>query len=202
MDIQDLLQSNSARLLTAYRENIDHVLDLQTTLIRDILPSVVDEFDLSPDATEWATEWLNDTDYGGALPLLTDLDDPLRPGRIYLRPSTEDVIEDQSSLTTSHQPTSGYIASISPTSMLNPFYGYPAASGRGYLQLHHGRRRKRDLARTLVWLFWLRWRPHITVGAVIAALTIVINFGVRKGLPRAPRIFGWRASVSSALRSP
>jgi retinaldehyde-binding protein 1 len=84
--------------------------------------------------------------------------------------------------------------------MLNPFYGYPAASTRGYPHLHHGRRRKRDLARTLIWLFWLRWRPHITVGIVLAALALVVNFGARKGLMCTPRIFlTWRASVSPAL---
>jgi retinaldehyde-binding protein 1 len=61
MEIQDLLQSNSIKLLTTYRENMHHVLDLQATLIRDILPSLVDELDLGPDATEWAMEWLKDT---------------------------------------------------------------------------------------------------------------------------------------------
>jgi hypothetical protein len=61
MDIRNTLQANSKRLLLSYYENIDHVLDLQTTLIRDILPSVVDELELGPDATEWAVEWLKDT---------------------------------------------------------------------------------------------------------------------------------------------
>jgi len=61
MEIRDLLWANSTGLLRIHRENINHVLDLQASLIRDILPSVVDEFGLGPDATEWATEWLNDT---------------------------------------------------------------------------------------------------------------------------------------------
>lgn len=61
MDIRNTLQANSERLLLAYYDNSDHVLDLQTTLIRDILPSVVDELELGPDATEWAAEWLQDT---------------------------------------------------------------------------------------------------------------------------------------------
>ncbi|KAF9452764.1 hypothetical protein P691DRAFT_696412 [Macrolepiota fuliginosa MF-IS2] len=393
MDIQELLKSNSKQLLKEYNENMDHVLDLQTTLIRDILPSVVDEFELGPDATEWAEEWLNDTasifriarrnkftrsfalesirknlvwrlqnlwptnagfvspaavhclpehvrdpfgrpilivevvpvnespevvkpyiiqafellrlhlkslsgagapeeepvlqyiilldlaklsiqslnidvmtwtireviprfpgmlagvfmtnyswahsgawsvvkrilpktalarvffptqedlltvmtpaalpkDYGGILPFLTDLGDPLQSGSIQTFPSIAGVTEDGPSSSTS-QPTSGYIPSISPTSMLNPFYGYPAASTRGYPQLHHGRRRKRDLARTLVWLFWLRWRTHIAIGVVLTALTLAVNFGLRRGLPRLPRIFlGGRASLLSALRTP
>ncbi len=80
-------------------------------------------------------------------------------------------------------------------SLLNPFYGYPTASVRGYPQLQHGRRRKRDLARTLFQLFWLRWRPHITIGVALAALTLILNFGFRRGFLRAPRSFlGWRAS--------
>lgn len=142
-------------------------------------------------------------DYGGALPFLTDLDDPLRPGRTQPCSSTAGVIEDSSSSSTFHQPASGYISSISPTSMLNPFYGYPAASTRGYPQLHHGRRRKRDLARTLAWLFWLRWRTQIKTGAALAALTLIVNFGLRRGLLRSPRIFlSWRASLSSAFRIP
>jgi len=61
MEIRDLLWANSTRLLRTHRENMNHVLDLQASLIRDILPSVVDEFGLGPDATEWAAEWLNDT---------------------------------------------------------------------------------------------------------------------------------------------
>ncbi|KAJ3564427.1 hypothetical protein NP233_g8305 [Leucocoprinus birnbaumii] len=413
MEIQNLLQTNSTRLLETYHENIDNVLDLQATLIRDILPSVVDEFELSPDATEWATEWLNDTasifriarrnkftrsfalesirktliwrlqnlwptdpdyalppavrclpehvrdpfgrpilvvevvpvsespevvkpyiiqtferlrlhlkrlvggqgaeeepalqyiilldlanlslqsmnldvmtwtireviprypgmlagvfilnyswahsslwgivkrilpesaisriffpstadlltamtaqaipkgegllsvsmitelipagyttDYGGGLPSLTDLDDPLRPERTKHYSSDAGVIEGDSASSISPQPASGYISSISPTSMLNPFYGYPAASSRGYTQLHHGRRRKRDLARTLIWLFWQRWRNHLTIGAILTALAVVVHFSARRGLLRIPRIFpGWRASLSSAFRS-
>lgn len=61
MDIQDLLRLNYERLLAAYRENVDLVHVLQTTLIGDILPSIVDEFELSPEATNWAKSWLNDT---------------------------------------------------------------------------------------------------------------------------------------------
>ncbi|KAF7783025.1 hypothetical protein Agabi119p4_2401 [Agaricus bisporus var. burnettii] len=381
MDIRNTLQANSERLLLAYYENSDHVLDLQTTLIRDILPSVVDELELGPDATEWAAEWLQDTgsifriarrnkftrsfalesirktlvwrvqnlwsmnrdfklpamvhclpehirdpfgrpvlvieldsvhespevvksyilqifellrlhlksisgrgapeeepvlqyivlldlaklslqavnvdvltwavrevvprfpgmlagvlvtnyswaysglwsivrhilpksapsriffptqadllftmtpaavpkNYGGALPLLTDLDDPLRPAR-RTQPcsSTKRVIEGGSSSPTSHQPTSGYIQSISPTSALNPFYGYPISPSRGFPQLHYGRRRKRDLVRTLICLFWLRWRTQIKVGAVLAAVALIVNFSLRRGLLRSPRIF-------------
>lgn len=52
---------NHERLLDQYHANVETVLDLQTTLLRDILPSIKDELDLNPDATEWAKKWLYDT---------------------------------------------------------------------------------------------------------------------------------------------
>jgi len=61
MDIRSLLQANCDRLLEQYHSNLEAVLSLQATLIRDILPSVTDELELDPDATEWAKEWLKDT---------------------------------------------------------------------------------------------------------------------------------------------
>lgn len=61
MATRNLLQANCERLLTQYHSNIQAVLALQTTLIRDILPSVTDELELSPEAMEWAKEWLEDT---------------------------------------------------------------------------------------------------------------------------------------------
>jgi retinaldehyde-binding protein 1 len=129
-------------------------------------------------------------DYGGTLPFLTDLDDPLRPARRTQQgSSTTSVIEGDPSSPTPHHSTSGYVPSISPTSALNPFYGYPVAANGGSPQLHHGRRRKRDLARTLARLFWLRWQTQIKVGAVLAAIALIVNFSLRRGLLRSPRIF-------------
>lgn len=61
MIIQDLLQANYEKLLEQYNRNLEGVLSLQVTLIRDILPSIKDELELSPEATEWAKEWLEDT---------------------------------------------------------------------------------------------------------------------------------------------
>jgi hypothetical protein len=60
MIIQDL-QTNYEGLLEQYSCNLESVLTLQATLIRDILPAVRDELNLSPEATEWAKEWLEDT---------------------------------------------------------------------------------------------------------------------------------------------
>lgn len=125
-------------------------------------------------------------DYGGNLPFLTDLDNPLRPGRTWL--SDASAVEDETPLAISHQ----------PASMLNPFCGYPATSTRGYPGLHHNHRRKRDLARTLAWLFWLRWRSHILV---VVVLTLTCNFAIRKGSWRIPETFlGWRTILSSYYR--
>ncbi|KAF7305872.1 hypothetical protein HMN09_00741400 [Mycena chlorophos] len=62
MDV--LLQTNRDKLdaLNAqYTESLEAVVDLQATLIDDILPSVADELELDDDAVEWAREWLADT---------------------------------------------------------------------------------------------------------------------------------------------
>lgn len=61
MEIYDQLRANCDKLLEAYHSNLEDVQKLQDTLIRDILPSVTDELNLTPDATEWAEEWLSDT---------------------------------------------------------------------------------------------------------------------------------------------
>ncbi|KAH6914400.1 CRAL-TRIO domain-containing protein [Coprinopsis sp. MPI-PUGE-AT-0042] len=61
MDIHGHLQENCNRLLESYHSNLQDVERLQETLINDILPSVRDELQLTPDATEWAREWLLDT---------------------------------------------------------------------------------------------------------------------------------------------
>ena len=61
MEIYEQLRANCDKLLEAYHTNLEDVQKLQETLIRDILPSVTDELSLTPDATEWAKEWLSDT---------------------------------------------------------------------------------------------------------------------------------------------
>ncbi|KAJ2926744.1 hypothetical protein H1R20_g10343, partial [Candolleomyces eurysporus] len=61
MEIYEQLRANCDKLLEAYHTNLEDVQKLQETLIRDILPSVTDELNLTPDATEWAKEWLSDT---------------------------------------------------------------------------------------------------------------------------------------------
>ncbi|KAJ7646780.1 CRAL-TRIO domain-containing protein [Roridomyces roridus] len=56
-----LLKANREKLLNTYAENLEAVLDLQRTLLADVLPSVTDELNLDADSEQWAAEWLNDT---------------------------------------------------------------------------------------------------------------------------------------------
>ena len=53
----------------------------------------------------------------------------------------------------------------------NSYFGYPVLYDTPIPTLRHGRRRKRDLFRTLACLFWVRWRKHI--GAVITAVAVI-----------------------------
>lgn len=61
MCTREVLHANYEKLLSQYNSNVGAVLSLQATLICDILPSVTDELELGPEATEWAKEWLEDT---------------------------------------------------------------------------------------------------------------------------------------------
>jgi len=60
------------------------------------------------------------------------------------------------------------VARISPRSQLNPFYGYPIRSSPNLLApttlpyLRYGRRRKRDLIRTLAAIWWEKWRSRVS----------------------------------------
>ncbi|KIK69267.1 hypothetical protein GYMLUDRAFT_642466 [Collybiopsis luxurians FD-317 M1] len=142
-------------------------------------------------------------DYGGYLPSLNSLPS-VSPGStttsrsshtagvtVTPPPEPRPRTSSNSNASPSLSPKSIY---LSPTSVLNPFFGYPASftsspspspsasslsphsqpsSSHGpygspshshlhpHLHLHHGRRRKRDLLRTLAALFWLRWRRSI-----------------------------------------
>lgn len=142
---------------------------------------------------------LNLTDYGGSLPLLTQLEDPLRIHESPLSTSQKLVPV----LPTPPQPpTLSSITSLSPTSLLNPFFGYPASSARGSPFLYHGRRRKRDLLRTLVVLLWARWRRLIIISVLITLGTFSVRQGICKGHPYFPRFsLAWKALSSLRLNS-
>lgn len=72
----------------------------------------------------------------------------------------------------------------SRTSLLNPFFGYPVSSTSDHRLplLRHGRRRKRDLLRTLAILFWTRWHSHIIVACCISAACIMLRRRIRTSL--------------------
>lgn len=61
MEIHERLRKNREFLLLQYNSNLEDVLDLQDTLVRDILPSMTDELELCPEAVKWTTDWLSDT---------------------------------------------------------------------------------------------------------------------------------------------
>jgi hypothetical protein len=60
------------------------------------------------------------------------------------------------------------LRALPSTSYDNPYYGYPALQEEGIkigpksIKLQHSRKRKRDLLRTLSWLFFMTWRNRIT----------------------------------------
>ncbi|KAJ7680820.1 CRAL-TRIO domain-containing protein [Mycena polygramma] len=112
-------------------------------------------------------------DYGGTLASLTELQDPLWNGPPWrqLLVSSRPTSSAPSIVPVQQRPS---ITAIPSTSLLNPFFGYPVSSSGGSPSLHHGRRRKRDLAQTLLILAWRRWRRHITtcVWIVVFILTV------------------------------
>jgi hypothetical protein len=55
-----------------------------------------------------------------------------------------------------------HVAKLHPTSSQNPYFGYPAMrEDRTRHGLQHSRKRKRDLIRTLIWLFFMRSRERL-----------------------------------------
>jgi hypothetical protein len=52
-------------------------------------------------------------------------------------------------------------------SSLNPFFGYPITPS---MRPRHGRRRKRDLLKTLILLWWMKWKRVLIWLAVAGAI--------------------------------
>ncbi|TFK25188.1 CRAL/TRIO domain-containing protein [Coprinopsis marcescibilis] len=122
-------------------------------------------------------------EYGGELPPLQTLDDPIcfageKPVVEEPQPTVEEEFIQEA--------TSSSWTRISPTSLINPFFGYPvsALSNRKQLSLHHGRRRKRDLFRTLAVLFWARWQSCIMFSLCISVICLVFRSRLRPPLSR------------------
>ena len=135
------------------------------------------------------------TDYGGSLPDLTRLDDPLQSREA---PRPQGISQPCDLPPASQSPAPTTRTSLSSTSLLNPFFGYPASSQQGLTSLQHGRRRKRDLARTLAFLFWIRWRNHLIIGLLLAVCVFAVKQASRRRLLRFSNgSLDWRALVAS-----
>ena len=144
-------------------------------------------------------------DYGGSLPLLAELEDPLE--NLMVNPEEGLPVSSGASklpvpLMESDAPSSSArpiprVPSISPYSHLNPYFGYPV-SGKGAPtpRLRHGRRRKRDLLRTLAALWWSKWKNHFLL--LLCIFVCVISYRLR----RSPHTLKWRQNVRGLLRLP
>ncbi|KAF8902909.1 CRAL-TRIO domain-containing protein [Gymnopilus junonius] len=123
-------------------------------------------------------------DYGGDLSRLSLLEDPMNPR---MHPAKLEVTCLPS--TPSSAPPPRTISWLSPTSILNPFFGYPVStsSTRGPPSFRHGRRRKRDLVRTLLTLFWIRWRKHITFGLCLTIILVIWRLSFARITLRFPK---------------
>ncbi|KAI0029881.1 CRAL-TRIO domain-containing protein, partial [Vararia minispora EC-137] len=97
-------------------------------------------------------------DYGGDLPPLADLPSVLAPSRCG---SPDPIVQPNAVYAVRSQRPSWRRPSVSPRSLSNPFFGYPVSEGNLQPTPTHGRLRKRDLVRTLVLLFWDRWRAYL-----------------------------------------
>ncbi|KAH9892750.1 CRAL/TRIO domain-containing protein [Cubamyces lactineus] len=146
-------------------------------------------------------------EYGGALPSLPALEDPLAnvapiappapssssPQRLPpSEPEAADTVASHTPPTTTHLPRVG---SIAATSHLNPYFGYPV-SGRDAItpRLRYGRQRKRDLLRTLAGLWWVRWKQHVyAVLCVALALLVILSSRRRRSTPM--RVVRWRLAL-------
>ncbi|KAK0455505.1 uncharacterized protein EV420DRAFT_1553992 [Desarmillaria tabescens] len=120
-------------------------------------------------------------DYGGVLEPLSTICDPSQRRQIF--PSSQSF---STAETTDLSPIPES-SSLSPTSMINPFFGYPVSVTGRSASLHHGRRRKRDLAKTLMLLLWLRWRRQIRTCFWLGIFALAVRLWSRRWLLRSPK---------------
>ncbi|KAF7322032.1 Protein real-time [Mycena kentingensis (nom. inval.)] len=153
------------------------------------------------------------SDYGGTLPSLEELleEDPLRDivldvdkdyepirrrspplanGSAHELPASLPATPNTSSAASLPKAPSSIL--LHPTSLLNPFFGYPTSlsfsrSSSESTHTHHpthGRRRKRDLVRTLLVLAWQRWRGRLWTLVALALVVAVVVAGAGRGRRR------------------
>ncbi|KAF4597952.1 CRAL-TRIO domain-containing protein [Pleurotus pulmonarius] len=161
------------------------------TVVKRLLPSAALSrvfFPTRKELLDFFTPACLPADYGGSLPCLTRLEDPLQAHQIgvstQLLPSGQPLEPPELPSSPPLAPTTTF---ISRTSILNPFFGYPVDTSRGSTQLRHGRRRKRDLIRTLAFLLWVRWRSYLKLTTLLLLLAGAIRLLTRKGLHQSLR---------------
>ncbi|KAI0305378.1 CRAL-TRIO domain-containing protein [Multifurca ochricompacta] len=124
-------------------------------------------------------------EFGGYLPPLPEIPNLLDAQQTAPTPSLSSSfssLKGDDSISPTHPPTDSNTISasrsshrkisphahISPRSQFSPFYGYPIGPSQYSLTpaalpyLRHGRRRKRDLIRTLAALWWEKWRSRVS----------------------------------------
>ncbi|KAH9083934.1 CRAL-TRIO domain-containing protein, partial [Lactarius deliciosus] len=105
-------------------------------------------------------------DYWGLLPLLSGIPNMLDEEASGASPSLTHASGDNAAGRSTRRKIVS-LAHVSPRSQYNPFYGYPIGPPPYSLlpaslpYLRHGRRRKRDLIRTLATLLWEKWRSRV-----------------------------------------
>jgi len=133
---------------------------------------------------------VNHVDYGGSLPPISSIPDQLSYIGLSspLAPSEDSDPPSGQPLQRLPQPEiRRRPRHITSRSLFNPFFGYPVVplpkssdnvdgyfNGYNVPNLQHGRRRKRDLARTLLRLWWERWRSEIKTAAWIVAIVAAL----------------------------
>ncbi|KAI0633538.1 CRAL-TRIO domain-containing protein [Trametes polyzona] len=134
-------------------------------------------------------------EYGGSLAPLCQLENPLES--FTARPPDPLPVSPPMSAPAQLSPnqTIVRVPSISPTSHLNPYFGYPV-SGRDAMtpRLRHGRQRKRDLLRTLASLWWSRWKHRVYLLLCIAMAAVMVTSQRRRS-----RILRWKQAVRGLL---
>ena len=137
-------------------------------------------------AFELTCAFIHLIDWGGCLPRLSDIENSLdqyaRSSIIHC-PSPPQKINDEPPLRSADQHIHSSAqtrapppATLSSTSLLNPFFGYPVlyeGLSSATPRFQHGRRRKRDLLYTLVRLWWKRWKGTIKLLLFIMLIALM-----------------------------
>lgn len=138
------------------------------------------------------------SEYGGTLPPLPHpgLNESLRSHDSIPQSTSSSQVTSPAS--NGLEPAHRIYSSISATSLLNPFFGYPASVSPSSHVPRHGRRRKRDLVRTLARLWWARWRTKVNSFAWVIGLLVGIWLWRRRlaWMRRNGELFAWNGFTS------